>query len=1412
MATQDEQCVKGSFNWLRREDRGPAYISYSQFSNRSACSFELGDNGYAASCNYGGELLQMSAKDKQNGIILAHGDFEPSYYSSLARAQRKHGEQASFGLNIATNQQPYAREERITDIKKRGSSEGSSLRLGNMTERGCFNYRWPFNEYVLLLNEVNKSEAKETGTCARISFVKDDILYQVIRLEPGCRPEADQSHQFPWRGQIVLTIGGKINYRIFNELQDEGLDGLLDARVHQLNNNKYEKLNVGECNFSKEACHMRIELPKIEKEVRLSDRHVTFIAGFRLKTAGTQRPWPDISTSEDLYEYLGINPDNQMATGPMWEAIYLQREEQTNCFSELPEANLVGRCIEKILTVDLIPAAFGKKGNSKFEDRGPLALVSNLFLHPSIDVQSMFFKIRFLVEAHQFLSLFENKISTKIEAPAEEEVENEVENMNKIVSFQIQRLQDCIERAILFLAKAFIQPDTETCFLSFGSMNFHPRYYYVMMTIWYAVNKCDEFNWAWVDEMKQWPIEKGLLVETLIPPDNLRLEEEEMVKVSFLKWYHYVSVLNLLKTKKGSLIPAFWQSKVNRSKVNHLARYARQIAAAKLLSRQLYSAKHEIIDRLGFLAKSLDIEDPKNHARSAALITTRRILDRDFTRCLNPGRLSTCSKGPTCGPWEIHALCHHSRLIAENYQYELQSGKPRELQAEAVEKCQNRISQFLNAEACLVPCWERTNAVSFQSEATSVLASTLLDVCQKDLASDLKGTETAASGKHWSPSPTPTSTLIPPPISVINPISLGPISRMRDFTNESSNNRGPLRERVLVKAENIQRAKVIRLPAIEWIRYRPPHQHHHANFFNSLEDTPEIFKNFQIDECTTKLLSLLPGDPSRDCLQSFLEEKNMEQALKPYRLAIIDLKASMPKQWNIHAWQGYTSESSKYEGDGRDDVSNKTKILKNQVKKLSDSLLDQQIQHRTIILSTSKFDRCLLSLFSHVFHRGSTDCLINHLSKFPDFSCQKGDTWTTRITLRSWSKSAVNPLELQQNGIHSDGSGDLSSNEDSAIMLPNSLRTPLQFINKRAFESEEKSPGIVQLKVSSIILSTYGFGDFSRCAIISELFNGKQDEVNRKCKELWERFIHQPQTGRCLVFLTILGLLCQKIAAEYQVAMEYFILTLKLDKSFLFDEANLLGGKYSLKQLQLGLWSLESLLKLQNNLSTSMRCIKEASTEMRAQILHGPGKRGETLEMMCQESLEDFERKLGQLIVFEAELNRKIELNSRFKDSLSNVLSLQDSRNSIRQNSTIQRLTYFTIGYLPVGLATAIFAIPSDQRVLIPAMGIAGYVVCIVCLFILTFTLAIYMEQIQHTFSKLQEIWPLSGGEGPVPSDNANTPPPNGDDEDSQGFSRSTTRVHNDSSIRAKLTKLRITRSDSHKSWSTSTDPEQGRM
>jgi hypothetical protein len=109
---------------------------------------------------------------------------------------------------------------------------------------------------------------------------------------------------------------------------------------------------------------------------------------------------------------------------------------------------------------------------------------------------------------------------------------------------------------------------------------------------------------------------------------------------------------------------------------------------------------------------------------------------------------------------------------------------------------------------------------------------------------------------------------------------------------------------------------------------------------------------------------------------------------------------------------------------------------------------------------------------------------------------------------------------------------------------------------------------------------------------------------------------------------------------------------------------------------------------------------------------------------MCQEYLEAFERNLSELTAINVKLERKVELNTRYKDALFVLLALQDSRNavkqskisnkqnslalqlntisnqqnqtSIKQNKTLEKLTYLTIGYLPIGLTAVSMTFRSD--------------------------------------------------------------------------------------------------------------------
>lgn len=222
---------------------------------------------------------------------------------------------------------------------------------------------------------------------------------------------------------------------------------------------------------------------------------------------------------------------------------------------------------------------------------------------------------------------------------------------------------------------------------------------------------------------------------------------------------------------------------------------------------------------------------------------------------------------------------------------------------------------------------------------------------------------------------------------------------------------------------------------------------------------------------------------------------------------------------------------------------------------LGDSLVDQEVQHRVIALTSissakNARSKTQLQLLAYVLHPESIDCLNSHILRVSEFSCQKQDAWVARITLRSWSRqelsqigSAASPVPVNKTGLDR-----FLSVEDDLITLPHHLEEPLRAVNNLSFDPTTSH--CVDLKISSITLSSNAFGDFSKCSIISEIIPpDKLKKLGEDARELWQKFTYQPQTGRCLIFLMTLGLLCQEIARESRDAMDYFVRILDLDVS-----------------------------------------------------------------------------------------------------------------------------------------------------------------------------------------------------------------------------------------------------------------------
>ncbi|KAJ2998175.1 hypothetical protein NUW58_g410 [Xylaria curta] len=1449
---KDEARLKRKrFNWLSHDNRGASYISYNQFSNLPATSFEFGADGFAGACNGGGELLHLSAPSKDHGLIFARGAFSSSLYSCISRAQTEHGGSATFGLRLARDQTPYVhptsrsnrlqktsqskQEQGIHSVEEKYdyASEGSSFRLGEMIERGCFNYRWPLNEHSLLLNsplEGKDNPDIDAGYCTRLSYFKHGVCYQVIRLEPRSWRDIDQGDIYPlscWDGQVILEIGGSIYFQLLKNITatggedngssasikdqsstkclriiDERLHIGLEAQVYQLSADGSRAISLDLTPYlNQDACDLRqpSQPPclnfnssestfgvgqNIDDEASVNlvyrataklhtpskesggygNRSETFIAAIRLiHSADTIAASKDleIPSSEIMHEDVWVEPvpagsvfeSDSQATGVMWETILQWRDLHTDSMSEFTEISLIARCLEKILQVDLVPSFYGTENPA-------LAVISNPFMRPIVSLRSLFWKVRFLAKVHHFLAgLRKNhtdrgspKLPNNKDKKGEKSQQNEKEDSNALAFFaefdeldrsqmisiaasQCNRIRNAIEHIISFLVE-LLSPSESTPLLPQFPTD-QSELYYITMTIWYVVKSFRKTKWKSPSRLRNFKQED--LTVSRIPPDNHNFGAVDKRKIILLKWYHYGSLLSL--ADRG-ILPSYWRSGPMKKRVYSLSNAATTACTGSTELKSHYSVDDEIVDRLSFLAHELGMEEFDATAETVTSASIQRVREREFTKYLNPGVSLLKARGygfqETSGPWEIHALCHNSRVNVltleseSEYRKATKDYRGNETREKEVAVYKNKVYRFLNSEATLIPCWERSpmkmRSGWLQSEAAAVHGSTLLDIHNR----------------------IPVIPKLSPKISPqIRPVVRTEAERYRnqadgfitDTTDDFDKDVLSARFREMIRE---LKGEIVR--PINWESFRPPLQYYPDSFINSLEDTPHLFRppvtdNVFIPTTLTRLAER-PGSGGlgRHDLENLLNEAQdsftiLDILVSQQILSLRKYQISRPYSTMLPDMRYYRLRARPARGQRA--------IIKTYngeleiVKALFDSLVDQSVQHR--ILYIHKLTKKFVQVLAFVVHPEAVTCLSNHVLHTLRFSFHKGPIWMTSITVGSWILANTEQMTLKHE----------SAMTNESVKLPDELRGAAQDAERLRGRNSAltSSQSRVSFFVSSAVLTTNAFGDFSRCTIISEVKDEnkkmKRDEpvIAEISNEIWQVFVHQPQTARCLVFLHVLGMLCAKLCKQYRHTITEFEFIVPSTEAFLLKERDWTQDSLSLSRFQLILWGLDCLYKFRNSLKTSIANILDAKKELLDQIHEQAANRSLSLQAMCQEYIANFESGVVELTQVNEYLESNIALAVRFKDALSETLALRDSRVgltqneiSLDQNNAIQALTYLTIGYLPLGLITAIFAIPQEQNVLFQGMGPWWFVGAIFILSAATYIVVAWLSLIVDFF------------------------------------------------------------------------------
>jgi hypothetical protein len=291
-----------------------------------------------------------------------------------------------------------------------------------------------------------------------------------------------------------------------------------------------------------------------------------------------------------------------------------------------------------------------------------------------------------------------------------------------------ERIKDRVMGVVRYLSEALLRPrssEDQPSLMPDKFVRGESNYYYVMLTIYYVDRYMEPLAGK---EFIPKEVEKSeLFVQERLPSDSFNFAMCDKDKVVLLKWYHYASLLAL---HHSGVIKSQHPDRLAAT-VENLHRAAKVVSAAKLTAKSPYEANDEIFDRLALLGSELSF--PQSDDMLIQSLSIARIRQRSFTTTVNPGSREHHDDRPTTAPWEVYALCHHSRLMVMSLELNCsENGTAIRDIIEKFEQLKTRLCHFLNTEGTIVPCWERayTNASRgwLRSEATAVVAYTLMDM------------------------------------------------------------------------------------------------------------------------------------------------------------------------------------------------------------------------------------------------------------------------------------------------------------------------------------------------------------------------------------------------------------------------------------------------------------------------------------------------------------------------------------------------------------------------------------------------------------------------------------------------------------------------------------------------------------
>lgn len=140
----------------------------------------------------------------------------------------------------------------------------------------------------------------------------------------------------------------------------------------------------------------------------------------------------------------------------------------------------------------------------------------------------------------------------------------------------------------------------------------------------------------------------------------------------------------------------------------------------------------------------------------------------------------------------------------------------------------------------------------------------------------------------------------------------------------------------------------------------------------------------------------------------------------------------------------------------------------------------------------------------------------------------------------------------------------------------------------------------------------------------------------------------------------------------------------------------------------------------------------------------GPGDRHKDLESKHRSIHEGYQKSKSRLQAQLMGIHQRSDNVTRLRDGRSTVTNLEEavqgleqSTIAVKQGNNIRVLTYITIAYLPLGWVTGLFSINHD--VVPDNVGRATFIWLLVIFVVVTFSLALSLENIITAWEKLQD-------------------------------------------------------------------------